>query len=1134
MFKQRLFLPFLIVVVLILALDITGLQSTQAAISEYDSIAGDYSPAIVALGQLKVASSALFYESTHAYLNQSGGLFPGSDAQEFTPVQFDKALSDFESNLERYLTLAANYETPGRITAFREKGQSLVNQAAQFKKMVQEPASSEQLITSLRDLILFEQDFRSSIDEIVSNESDSLIQMHQNAERKYTTASNVDLVGTAATVLLVLIFGLQINRQNRRERTLLLEHKSRLESEVRQRTRQLEAANQSLNQELQLKEHAQAELMDSETRFRTMAENALVGIFMIQNEKFTYVNPRFAQMFGFHPEQMIDKLGPLDHAPAEELETISEVMHQTLLANGEPVRYDAWALDRHGQVLYFKASACLVDYHGPAILGTMVDVTEQARAEMALRESEFTLRSVIENSVDGISLMDEGGNLIEWNAGMTRLTGISAAEVLGRPVWEQQFSLIPSENRTPQTFHRLKSRLKSYLQTGEADWMGTLNEYEIDRPNGERRIIQNITFPINTDKGYMAAAINRDVTGVKKVEQELRQIEWLLTRGGRSQGDQRNAETLEFDNLATLNTRRIVLDAVGKPMLEEIMNDSLDLLESSAAIYEANGDYALGLVASGWCKLLSQASRKLCPVDDREALESGVWHCHESCWSESSKISIETLQPVDMECRGGIRIYSLPIVAGQKALGAINCGYGNPPLDSEKLERIAELYQVDMDTLREAAQSYESRPEFIIDVAKNRLHTAAKLIAEITERKLAEKENLRHNQNLSNLLEISRRLFGITNLDELLAMLPSSVLELLPAAQGAAFWLYDEQSHELMPYASIGYEHTNLAEYRISQDQGLVGKIFRTREAVVVNNVLEDPVFKPFYDDTLGRLVAVIGVPLVTRDQVIGILIAVNFEKQNIFATSDAKLLQSLSNQAAIAVQNLQLLEAVTAHRQVLQRLSKELIEAQELERKRISQELHDVLGQALTAVNIDLAAIEQELPETCKAGVSERLEEARMLTDQSLSMTRELSMQLRPSMLDELGLVPTLRWYVNHFAKRMNIHMRFECDGTVGRLAPEIEINLYRTVQEALTNVARHADAEKVLVRLTEREREVEIVIQDDGRGFDVRQRMEHVSKGHGLGLLGIRERIASLGGRFEIDSQPGKGTRVSVQISR
>jgi PAS domain S-box-containing protein len=971
-----------------------------------------------------------------------------------------------------------------------------------------------------------------SEDELISSESASLDQRHQSADRRFSTAFYVDMVGTSATVLLVLIFGLQINRQNKRERALLLENKTRLENEVRARTRELENANQSLNRELELKERVQAELTDSETRFRTMAENALVGIFMIQGEKFTYVNPKFAQMFGYHPQEIIDKLGPLDLAPAEEIEALSKVIRQTLQAHGEPVRYDSRSLNKRGQVFHFNANACLVDYHGPAILGTMVDVTKQKRAEMSLRESELKLRRIIENSVDGISLMDEHGTLIEWNAGQTRLTGLSAAEVLGRPVWEQQFRLLPAEIRTHETLRHLKSRLQEFFQTGKADWMGELHEHELDSLTGERRSIQTITFPIKTDKGYMAAAINRDITGEKRVERSLRQIEWLLTRNGHPHKDRVNGERVEFSNLVNLNTRRLLLDVVEQSMLEELVNDSLDLLDTSAAVYEANGDYALGLLASGWCKLLSQGSRDLCAGDDREALQSGVWHCHESCWTQASKICIETLQPVDIECLGGIRIYSVPIVGSQEVLGAINCGYGNPPLDSGKLEEIAELYQVDVETLRQAAQAYESRPGFIIDVAKNRLHTSAKLIAEITERNLAEKENLRHNQNLTNLLEISRRLSSITNLEELLAKLPASVLALLPAAQGAALWLYDQERHQLLPQASVGYEHTHLAEYRISPDQGLVGKIFTTRSPQVVNNVLEEPVFKPFRDDVLGKLGAMIGVPLVTRDQVVGVLIAANFEKPNIFAASDAKLLQSLSNKAAIAIQNLQLLDVATTHRQVLQRLSKELIQAQELERKRISQELHDVLGQALTAVNIDLAAIEQELDETCKALVGERLAEARMLTDQALSMTRELSMRLRPSMLDELGLVSTLRWYLNQFAKRMNIRTRFECDQTIDRLAPEIEINLYRFVQEALTNVARHSQAENVLLRLTRRDAWLQLAIQDDGQGFDVRRTMDDMSKGHGLGLLGIEERITSLGGTFEIESKTGKGTRVSAKI--
>ena len=1134
MLKQRLFLVFFIVVVLILAMDISGFLATRTAISEYDSIVGNHSPAILALAQLKTASSTLFYESTHDYLNQGGALLlPGPDSQSLTPIRFDQALSDFEDQLNRFLALAADYEDPGKLSTFREAGQDVANKAANFNAMVGGPGAGDQLLALLGDLFLVERNFRARIDEIISNESVSLDQMHQNAERSYFTALNVDMIGTAATVLLVLIFGLQINRQNKRDRAMLLIHKNRLESEVRKRTRELEAANQSLKRELVLREQAQSELRNSEMRFRTMAENALVGIFMIQDEKFTYVNPKFAQMFGYPPEEMIDNLGPLDLAPAEELEALSDVMRQTWQAHGKSVRYEAQTLNKHGQALYINAAACLVNYRGsPAILGTIMDVTEQKRTEIALRESELKLRSLIENSVDGISLIDEYGKFIEWNAAMARLTGLSAVEILGRPVWEQQFMLLPAERRTPQTLKRLKSRVKKFLQTGEADWMGELQEHEIEQANGKGCSVQTITFPIKTDQGHMAAAINRDVTGLKKVEQSLRQIEWLLTKRSGAPADQNSTDRLEFSNLAALNTSRTLLEAVGNPMLKELVNDSLDLLGSSAAIYEANGDYALGLMASGWCKLLSQASRELCSGDDREALDSGVWHCHESCWTQNSKIAVETLQPVDKECLGGIRIYSVPITAGHKALGAINCGYGHPPQDSEQLQSIAELYQVEIDTLRDAALSYEARPEFIIDVAKSRLHTSAKLIAEITERKRTENENLRNSQSLSNLLEINRRLSAVTNLEDLLKRLPVSVLELIPAAQGAALWLYDGESNEFVPRAWVGYGHTNLAEFRIPSDQGLVGKIFKTRQVTLVNNVLEEPVFEPLYYGISGKLGAVLGAPLVIRDKVIGVLVAVNFKECNVFDSNNAKFFQSLSAKAAIDIQNAQLLEAANIHRQVLQRLSKELIEVQELERKRISRELHDILGQALTAINFDLAAIEQDLGETCKAVIGERLQEARMLTDQSLSMTRELSMQLRPSMLDELGLVSTLRWYVNQFSKRMNIRARIECDDTIDRLAPEIEINLYRFVQEVLTNVARHSQAESVHLRLVDQNGWLEIVIQDDGRGFDVRQTMSDLSKYDGLGILGIKERIASLGGKFEIESQPGKGTCVSAKI--
>ncbi|MDP8222550.1 MAG: PAS domain S-box protein, partial [Candidatus Lernaella stagnicola] len=182
----------------------------------------------------------------------------------------------------------------------------------------------------------------------------------------------------------------------------------------------------------------------------------------------------------------------------------------------------------------------------------------------------------------------------------------------------------------------------------------------------------------------------------------------------------------------------LVFSSVGKDVLRDIVFDFVHLLGTSVAVYEKDGESAIEIFHSAWCGILDDASQIVRPGDSQQTLNSGQRRCHGACWYDASCEAVETGEIVDVECRGGIRLYAVPIFAGDEVVGSINFGYGDPPTDRERLQGIAERYQIDVEEPLRSAQEYESRPPFIIENAKARLRTAARLIGEIIERKQTE------------------------------------------------------------------------------------------------------------------------------------------------------------------------------------------------------------------------------------------------------------------------------------------------------------------------------------------------------------------------------------------------------------
>lgn len=224
------------------------------------------------------------------------------------------------------------------------------------------------------------------------------------------------------------------------------------------------------------------------------------------------------------------------------------------------------------------------------------------------------------------------------------------------------------------------------------------------------------------------------------------------------------------------------------------------------------------------------------------------------------------------------------------------------------------------------------------------------------------------------------------------------------------------------------------------------------------------------------------------------------------------------------------LFEQVRNGRERLQALSQQLLRAQETERRSIARELHDQIGQALTGVQLNLQAIEPLLSPTSAHAI---LADTMVTIEQTLQQVRDLSLNLRPSVLDDFGLVSALKWLVTRQAPRAAIPIELHAEPLENRPPIEIETACFRVVQEALTNALRHAEASRIDVELHGNARELQLVVCDNGKGFDTQAALARAVGGGSFGLLGMQERVVTAGGRIEIHSVPRRGTEVCAHFT-
>jgi len=337
----------------------------------------------------------------------------------------------------------------------------------------------------------------------------------------------------------------------------------------------------------------------------------------------------------------------------------------------------------------------------------------------------------------------------------------------------------------------------------------------------------------------------------------------------------------------------------------------------------------------------------------------------------------------------------------------------------------------------------------------------------------------------------------------------------LTSARYSALGVIDRSGTSLTRFVTHGVDaETRAAIGDLPRGRGILGVLIHDARPLRLDDLSSDPRsvgFPPNHPPMHSFL----GVPVMTRGVAFGNLYLAEKQPAGSFTEEDEENVTLLAAQAAVAIEN-----AGSVQRDALRRA----VQAQEVERRRLARELHDETGQALTSILLGLGAVERaETTDEAHAAAAE----LRTLVVETLQDVRRLAVELRPSALDDFGLEPALRRLGQSVREAGGLDVQVETMLGGERLAPDVETAVYRSVQEALTNVIKHANAARASIVVTRKPDGVLVMIEDDGRGFD-----PAASRDGGLGLLGMRERVELLDGTLQVEAEPGQGTTLIVTL--
>jgi PAS domain S-box-containing protein len=783
---------------------------------------------------------------------------------------------------------------------------------------------------------------------------------------------------------------------------------------------------------------------------------------------------------------------------------------QMAQAEAEGILFETVHCRKDGSRFPVEVSSCGTTLGREHVLLSIIrDITERKRAEMALREGAERLRLTLRAANAGSWEWDLRSREAIWSDEFFSLLGLVPGAV--EPSHEAWLQSVHSEDR--EMIDRLVRRAIDRKEDVDI-------EFRIIRPDGNVRWLNSRGHSLYDEAGrpIRMLGITIDVTERKHAEESLRSACELLE-------GQLVKRTVEL----TGASQRLQVELTRSERTDEEIRRLGEALERRAselvALDKAGRALTTSLEPEAVLRLLMSEVRNLLSTEGVEVLLHDLG---------KDELVVVAAEGAGLDRLIGQRMPATAGVAGwvfrERHALLVNDVQGDPRY-SDRLYEQAEITLRSLlgvplifkgaligvlATINKVGSGY-SREDLQIMVA---ISNAAAIAIENARLYATEQ---RRRRQLEAVRAVSAEITRELDLSKVLQLITRHTEALIGSSSGTV-WLWDEAEQVLSPQTWLSRGEW-IRGRRLCLGEGVAGIVAQRREGLIVNEYQRWPQALPFVLER-GRITAVMAEPLLYHEQLLGVLAVDNEGTDRAFTAEDGDLLALFASHAAIAIQNAQLFEQVQAARERLENLSRRLVEVQEAERRHIARELHDEIGQALTGLKLILGMGASLAADSAEG----HHDDAQALIGDLLTRVREMSLDLRPTMLDDLGLLPTMLWHFERYTARTHVQVVFKHIGVKGRRFPStVETAVYRIVQEALTNVARHSGVREVAVRLWANEGSVGAQVEDRGRGFQPGAAFSAHATG---GLSGMRERAELLGGCLAVESTPGAGTLVAVEF--